>query len=105
VAVAGHIGTQLAPVAVTPPTIGGAAQQGQTLTASPGTWTAPDATFAYQWQRCDATGANCVAVPGATTAMYAVTAADVGTTLRVAVVATNRFGTASGTSTQTGVVT
>ena len=104
-AVAGHIGTQLAPVTVTPPTIGGTAQQGQTLTTSPGTWTAPDATFGYQWQRCDATGANCADVPGATTATYAVTAADVGTTLRVAVVATNRFGTASGTSTQTGVVT
>jgi hypothetical protein len=103
-ALAGHIGAQLAPVAVSPPTITGTAQQGQTLTATPGTWTAPDATFGYQWQRCDAAGANCVDVPGATTSTYAVTAADAGTTLRVVVTATNRFGSAPGTSAQTAVV-
>jgi hypothetical protein len=104
-AIAGHIGTELAPVAVTPPTITGTAQQGQTLTATPGTWTAPDATFGYQWQRCDAAGANCVDVPGATTSAYAVTAADAGTTLHVVVTATNRFGSAPGTSAPTAVVT
>jgi hypothetical protein len=104
-AVAAHIGTQLTPSVVSPPTITGTAQQGQTLTATAGTWTAPDATFAYQWQRCDAAGANCVDVPGATTQTYAVTAADVGTTLHVVVTATNRFGSAPGTSAQTAVVT
>jgi hypothetical protein len=104
-AIAGHIGTELVPVAVSPPTVTGNAQQGQTLTATPGTWTASDATFGYQWQRCDAAGANCVDVPGATTSTYAVTAADVGTTLRVVVTATNRFGSAPGTSAQTAVVT
>jgi hypothetical protein len=104
-AIAGHIGTQLVPVGVTPPTVTGTAQQGQTLTATPGTWSAADATLGYQWQRCDAAGANCAAVPGATTSTYAVTAADVGTTLRVVVTATTRFGTATATSTQTAVVT
>jgi hypothetical protein len=104
-ALAAHIGTELAPIAVSPPTVTGTAQQGQTLTATPGTWTAPDATFGYQWQRCDGAGANCVDVPGSTTTTYAVTAADVGTTLHVVVTATNRFGSAPGTSTQTGVVT
>jgi hypothetical protein len=104
-AIAGHIGTELVPIAVSPPTITGTAQQGQTLTATSGTWTAPDATFGYQWQRCDAAGANCVDVPGATTSTYAVTAADVGTTLRVVVTATNRFGSAPGPSAQTAVVT
>jgi hypothetical protein len=104
-ALAGHIGTELAPIAVSPPTITSTAQQGQTLTATPGTWTAPDATFGYQWQRCDAAGANCVDVAGATTTTYAVTATDAGTTLRVVVTATNRFGSAPGTSAQTAVVT
>jgi hypothetical protein len=103
-AIAGHIGTQLAPIAVSPPTITGTAQQGQTLTATPGTWTAADATFGYQWQRCDAAGANCVDVPGATTQTYAVTAADVGTTLHVLVTASNRFGSAPAPSAQTAVV-
>jgi hypothetical protein len=104
-AIAGHIGTQLAPIAASPPTVTGTAQQGQTLTATPGAWTAGDATFGYQWQRCDAAGANCADVPGATTQTYAVTAADVGATLHVVVTATNRFGSAPGTSVQTAVVT
>jgi hypothetical protein len=104
-AVAAHIGAQLAPITVSPPTITGTAQQGQTLTATAGTWTAADATFGYQWQHCDAAGANCVDVPGATTQTYAVTAADVGTTLHVVVTATNRFGSAPAPSAQTAVVT
>jgi hypothetical protein len=104
-AIAGHIGTQLVPVGVAPPTVTGTAQQGQTLTATPGTWSAADATVGYQWQRCDPTGANCTAVPGATTSTYAVTPTDVGTTLRVVVTATNRFGSAPATSAQTAVVT
>jgi hypothetical protein len=104
-AIAGHIGTELAPITVSPPTITGTAQQGQTLTATPGVWTAPDATIAYRWQRCDAAGANCADVSGATTSTYAVTTADVGTTLHVVVTATNRFGSASATSAQTAAVT
>jgi hypothetical protein len=104
-AIASHIGTELAPIAVTPPTVTGTAVQGQTLTATPGTWTAPDATFGYQWQHCDAAGANCVDIAGATASTYAVTATDVGTTLHVVVTATNRFGAAPGTSVQTAVVT
>ena len=103
-AIAGHIGNELAPVAVSPPTVTGTAQQGQTLSATPGGWTAPDATFGFQWQRCDAAGANCAPVPGATASTYVVTAADVGSTLRVVVTATNRFGSAPGTSAQTAVV-
>jgi hypothetical protein len=104
-AIAGHIGTQLAPVAVSPPAITGTAQQGQTLTATPGSWTAGDATFSYRWQHCDAAGANCADVTGATTQTYAVTATDVGTTLHVVVTATNRFGSVQGTSVQTAIVT
>jgi hypothetical protein len=103
--IATHIGKELAPVAVTPPAVTGTAQQGQTLTATPGTWTAPDATFGYQWQHCDAAGANCADIAGATASTYAVTAADVGTTLHVVATATNRFGSAPGTSAQTAVVT
>jgi hypothetical protein len=103
-AIAGHIGTELAPITVSPPAVTGTAQQGQTLTAAPGTWTAPDATFGYQWQRCDAAGANCADVPGATTSTYAVTTADVGSTLHVVVTATNRFGSAPAPSVQTAVV-
>lgn len=91
-AIAAHIATELAPHLAVPPAISGTPQQGQTLTATPGTWAPSAATFAYQWQRCDQAGANCADVTGATTSTYAVTSADVGAKLKVVVTATNRFG-------------
>ena len=103
-AIAGHIGTELAPIDVSPPTVTGTAVQGQTLTAAPGTWSAADATFTYQWQHCDAAGANCADVAGATAQTYAVTAADVGSTLVVVVKATDRFGSPTAPSVATAVV-
>ena len=98
-----YIGTGLAPVSVSAPTISGSAVQGQTLSAISGTWTGDD-TYTYQWQRCDGTGANCADVPGATAVTYAVTSADAGATLRVVVTATSRFGTAQGQSAVTTVI-
>jgi hypothetical protein len=103
-AIAGHIGTELAPIDVAPPTVTGTAVQGQTLTAAPGTWSAPEATFAYQWQHCDAAGATCTDIAGATAQTYAVTPADVGSTLLVVVKATNRFGSPTAPSVATAVV-
>jgi len=93
------------PVKTTPPSISGTPQQGQTLTASAGTWggTQP-ISYAYQWQRCDASGADCNAISGATGASYSVGAADVGATLDVTVVATNIAGSSSATSAATAVV-
>jgi hypothetical protein len=99
-----HIGEQLVPVSTAPPAVTGTPQQGQTVTASPGTWSGAP-TFTYQWQHCDATGAACTDVAGATASTYAVTATDVAFTLRVNVTATNRFGTATVQSAQTAVVT
>src|SRR5207245_951252 len=77
------------PANTSPPTIGGTAQVGQTLTANPGTWTgtAP-ITYSYLWQRCDGSGANCAST-GVATATYPLSSADVTHTLRVAVTATN----------------
>jgi hypothetical protein len=98
-----HIDAALVPIMISAPTITGAAQQGQTLTASSGNWGDEPDSYAYQWQQCDATGANCVDVAGATAATYAVTAADVGFTLRVNVTATNRFGSVMSPSLQTAV--
>src|SRR3954454_11354108 len=104
-AIAAHIGTALAPTPVSPPAITGTPQQGQTLTASAGTWSADDAQFTYQWQHCDAAGANCADIAGATAQTYAVTPTDVGSTLHVVVKASNRFGAPTATSAQTAVVT
>ena len=58
--------------------------------ASTGSWSESPSAYAYQWQRCDAQGANCSAIPLATAQSYTVDPADVGSTLRVSVTAIER---------------
>src|SRR5882757_9830448 len=71
-----------APVNTAVPTIGGTAQVGQTLTASPGTWTSDvTPTFAYAWQSCDSAGNSCVAISGATATTYVVQSTDLSKTV------------------------
>ena len=65
------------------PTINGAAVQGQALTETHGAWPASPAGFSYQWERCDSGGGSCVPIGGAINQSYALTAADVGSTIRV----------------------
>lgn len=93
-----------APTNTTLPTITGTPQVGQTLTASTGAWTDSPTAFGYQWRRCDSAGANCVDVSGATSGTYTVAPADSGSTIRVAVTATNAFGATTVVSVQTAVV-
>jgi RTX calcium-binding nonapeptide repeat (4 copies)/WD40-like Beta Propeller Repeat len=68
--------------------------QGGTISVNPGSWSGSPTTFAYQWQRCDGAGLNCVPIAGATGLSYVVQAADVGAThtIRVTVTATNVAG-------------
>jgi Subtilase family len=80
------------PANTSPPSISGRAQSGQTLTASPGTWTGAPSGYAYQWQRCDASGGNCQAIAGASGTTYLVRDADVESRLRVLVSASNPSG-------------
>jgi hypothetical protein len=103
-ATAGRIHAGLLPVASALPAVGGLAQQNQMLTATPGTWTNTPTAFAYQWQRCDTGGNNCVAVAGAAGQSYLLSPADAGSTLRVAVTATNGLGSVTATSAPTAVV-
>jgi Calcineurin-like phosphoesterase len=93
------------PANTSPPTISGSPVQGQTLTADPGSWsgTAPLA-YAYQWRRCDAGGGSCSDIAGATATSYTLVAADVGSTIRVRVTATNSAGSAAASSEPTAVV-
>jgi hypothetical protein len=87
------------------PVVSGLAQDGQTLLASPGVWsgTQPIA-YAFQWERCNASGLNCGVIFGATGSTYVLSAADVGWSIRVLVTAMNTAGNASAVSAATAVV-
>src|SRR5206468_4070067 len=56
-------------------------------------------------RRCDGAGGKCVDIAGATGSSYLVTSADVGSTLRLLVTASNAQGSAQAESAQSAVVT
>jgi hypothetical protein len=73
--------------------------------AEEGDWTGVEPmTKKFQWRRCDASGANCRDIAGATLASYIPVAADIGSTLRVAVTKTNTFGSTTAVSAATAVL-
>jgi thermitase len=102
--VVGGSTTVQAPTNSSPPVVSGTAQDGQTLTASTGSWSGSPTNYAYQWQRCDSAGANCSSLSGATSSGYQVQTADVGSTIRVSVSASNSAGSTISVSAQTAVV-
>lgn len=91
------------PATTAAPVVTGRAGVGKTLSTTPGTWNTP-MTFAYQWLRCDAAGAACTSIAGATDSTYVVKNADGGHTLQARVSATNESGTTAALSNVTGVV-
>ena len=94
-----------APVNTVEPKISGTAQEGETLTASSGSWTSStNVTYAYQWRRCNTQGTGCSNAGGADSSTYLVKHADVAKTLRVRVTARNSDGSAQATSNQTDVI-
>jgi hypothetical protein len=102
------------PANISPPTITGSAVQGQTLTVAVGKWSGSPTSFSYAWEDCDASGANCVLGSQSSvlspayqltrpavvspvrsppvTSSYLLTGADVGSTVRVEVWASNAYG-------------
>ena len=88
------------PVNTALPVISGTATQGQMLSATTGTWTNSPTGYGYQWQRCDSAGINCSNISGATSGTYALVNADDGHTIRVAVTATNPYGSGAAASAQ-----
>jgi sugar lactone lactonase YvrE len=81
------------------PTISGAADDGQTLTASTGAWSGSSPiSYAYQWQSCNLQGEECQDVEDATGPSYTLGSGDLETTLRVLVTASNIAGSAQATS-------
>jgi subtilisin family serine protease len=93
------------PVNTGSPSISGTAQTGQTLASTSGSWSESPSSFAYQWQRCNATGASCTPISSATAQAYTLGSADVGVTVRVAVTTSNSAGSSTpANSGQTAVI-
>ena len=81
------------------PVVLGTAIEGRTLTSTYGTWENYPSSFTFQWQR------GTTNISGETSNFYLIAAADIGSTLRCVVTATNSFGSASANSANTATVT
>jgi hypothetical protein len=81
------------------PAVSGAAiTQGHELTEVHGTWHEDGSdplTYTYQWADCNASGAGCTAIPGATAATYTPSSTDVGHTIVVVETAANSGGSSA----------
>src|SRR5215475_4110242 len=88
----------LAPVNTVLPIISGAIVVGQQLSVNTGTWLNSPTLYSYQWLR------NSVTISSATSNVYTLVSADVGTIIGVRVTARNSVGSASVTVSETDVV-
>jgi hypothetical protein len=108
IALAGVAGAQQErnpPTVRTMPSIQGEAREGKTLTATRGEWGGrTPIRFAFQWRRCQQGGVNCANIAGQTNSTYVVRAADVNSTIRVRVTATNDDGSATAVAAATPTV-
>jgi hypothetical protein len=89
--------------AMSAPVVSGVAQNGDLLATSNGTWSGSPTSYTYGWQRCSSSG--CSNIAGAVYGHYTLHTADVGSTIRSVVTATNSGGSTSATSAQTSTVT
>ncbi len=93
------------PLNVGLPVVSGTTRDGQSLTTTTGSWDGtPPLTYFYQWQRCDASGANCSIISQATDSTYLLKAADVGSTIRSIITATNNSGNGQAFSESTPII-
>lgn len=101
------------PYVTTPPFLVGPEQQGlaRVLSVSAGGFGGKHLTLTYVWNRCDASGAECMPITEATTPTrlrsddYLEQPADTGHTIKVDVTAANQDGTVSSWSNASPVVT
>jgi hypothetical protein len=76
------------------PVITGSISVGTTATVSKGTWVGTIENYSYQWRRCTdlVTTITCIAIAGANSSTYVITATDSGRYLRVSVTALDVSG-------------
>ena len=72
--------------------------------SSTGSWTNEPTSYTYQWERCNATGGECTAISGATSAKYTPVEADVEHALVVKVTAKTSEGEGTARSKATNAV-
>jgi hypothetical protein len=79
--------------------------RGSQLTSTAGTWSGSGTIgYRYQWYRCDAAGAYCSSIHGATAARYKLVAQDISHTMGLTVNATDSAGKASAYASLVGPV-
>ncbi|HEX5223493.1 MAG TPA: hypothetical protein VFW29_00055 [Solirubrobacteraceae bacterium] len=87
------------------PSISGLLQDGQSLTAAVGSWTGTGPiSYAYQWLQCNSAGESCTEISGATGTALGLVSSLVGSTVRLAVAATNPGGSTQAISEPTSLV-
>jgi RHS repeat-associated protein len=87
------------------PVISGSGRVGATLSADPGHWQGSQPiSYAYQWQICNTSGAECTNISGATSQSYTLREEDLSSTLRVVVTASNEEGSANAASAASAAV-
>jgi hypothetical protein len=93
------------PVNTSIPIVGGSALVGGVARVQPGSWSGRQPiSYSYAWLRCNNAGGECAAIAGAAGRSYTVASADIGRRLRVNVTARNAVGSATVTSSESGVV-
>lgn len=92
------------PVNTAAPAVSGTLRTGETLTVSDGSWSGEASTYTYQWISCDSNGFNCSDISGQTASSYTIPSTMFARTVKARVTATNYFGSASETSSATGLI-
>ncbi len=86
------------------PSITGLLEDGATLTGLLGSWTGSEASFKEVWELCDAAGEGCKAIQGALGTTLGLLTSEIGSTVRLAVTATNSAGSTTAYSEPTSPV-
>jgi hypothetical protein len=93
------------PTPSSPPVVSGTLQVGNKLTASPGRWSSVHTVaYAYQWYRCNAVGARCSTIVGATSGGYREVPLDAGHSLGLTVRGSDQSGITTSYAALVGVI-
>ena len=87
--------TPIAPMPTSEPHVIGEPVEGYPLSVSNGEWAHEASSFAYQWQSCDSSGANCVDAPAGNSQSIVLSASELGRRMRAVVTATGVGGSGS----------